>query len=91
MPGERIERGIGSFAMRGIAISIVDHPNHIPIGLVSDAVVARSVEQGQMLMTSDLHLPDTLALRLWKGILQRALAARKVRKAGSVANFAKPC
>ena len=91
MPGERIERGIGSFAMRGIAISIVDYPNHIPIGLVSDAVVARSVEQGQMLMTSDLHLPDTLALRLWKGILQRALAARKVRKAGSVANFAQPC
>ena len=29
-----------------------------------------------MLMTGDLHLPDTLALRLWKGILQRTLEAR---------------
>ncbi len=44
-PGDKIARGIGSFALRGIAISMGKHPNHIPIGLVSDAVVVRLVDQ----------------------------------------------
>jgi predicted homoserine dehydrogenase-like protein len=70
-PGEAIKRGIGSFAMRGIAVRMSDHPDHLPIGLVHEAVVRRSVEPGQMLSFADVDLPDTFALKAWHAIVQR--------------------
>jgi predicted homoserine dehydrogenase-like protein len=73
VPGERIERGIGSFVLRGIAVSIAANPNHVPIGLISQATVVRPVDQGQLLMNGDLDLPDTRALGAWQEISARAL------------------
>ncbi len=73
MPGERIGRGIGSFAVRGIAVSIADHPAHVPIGLISEAVVVRPIEPGQMLAIDDLELPDSAALKAWQEISARTL------------------
>jgi predicted homoserine dehydrogenase-like protein len=69
----RIRRGIGSFDLRGEAVRIVDHPDHVPIGLVSDAVIARPIQPGQRLSFSDVDLPDTLALKAWLEIRDRAL------------------
>ena len=68
-PGERILRGIGSFDVRGRAIRIAEHPDHIPIGLLCDAVVERPVPRGGVLTMADVSVPESLALRLWRGIV----------------------
>jgi len=67
-PGQKIVRGIGSFVLRGVAVHMADHPNHIPIGLISDAVVERPVEQGQQLTFEDVCTPDSLALKAWNEV-----------------------
>ncbi len=68
-PGERIDKGIGSFDVRGEAVKIASDPKLVPIGLVAEAVVRRTVAEGQRLSFDDLELPDTLALEAWQGIL----------------------
>lgn len=72
--GESIRRGIGSFDVRGEAIKIADAPNHVPVGLVHDAVIKQSVEPGQTLTFDDIELPDSLALTAWKEIKAKVLA-----------------
>jgi len=64
-PGEMIDRGIGSFQVRGIAVQISDNKNHVPIGLLSDAIVIRSVQEGQQLTFDDVRLPQSLAVKAW--------------------------
>lgn len=71
-PGETIERGIGSFAMRGIAIRIADEPHYLPIGLVHQAVMRRAVEAEQILTFDDVDLPDSFALQIWRTIAERS-------------------
>lgn len=70
-PGERIEAGIGSFDLRGHAIRIEDHPDHVPIGLIRNATVARPIERDQLIRENDLELPESLAARLWREIVPR--------------------
>lgn len=70
--GEIITRGIGSYQVRGIAVEIAKNKNHVPIGLLSDAVLIRSVKEGQTLTFDDVRLPDCLAVRAWKEILESA-------------------
>lgn len=72
-PGTFIPRAMGSFTVRGSAVSIADRPNHVPIGLLFDAVIRRPVEPGQMLTFDDVELPDSLALKAWSTIRQRAI------------------
>jgi predicted homoserine dehydrogenase-like protein len=67
-PGEKIERAIGSFDLRGTAITMTNHPKHIPIGLIANAVIERSVEPGQQLTFDDVRIPDSLAVRAWHAI-----------------------
>ncbi|WP_372638286.1 NAD(P)-dependent oxidoreductase [Cohnella sp.] len=74
-PGHAIRRGIGSFDVRGIAVEIAAHSEHVPIGLLSDAVVVRPVREGQMLTFADVELPNSLALRAWLEIKEEALYA----------------
>ncbi len=69
--GETIERGIGSFAMRGIALRVADYPNHLPIGLVQDARMRHAVEAEQILTFDDVELPDSFALQAWRTIAER--------------------
>ena len=69
--GEKIEKGIGSFDVRGVAVTIKDDMDHIPIGLVSNVTLRRDVSAGERLSFDDLELPDTLALRIWKEIIAR--------------------
>jgi predicted homoserine dehydrogenase-like protein len=64
-PGERIDHGIGSFEVRGHALRTADHPEHVPIGLIRDAVIQSPVERGQVIDWSDLDTPDSRAKSLW--------------------------
>lgn len=63
--GDRIEVGIGSFDLRGHAIRINDHPNHVPIGLIKDGTIADGIDSGQMLTMDDVELPESLAFDMW--------------------------
>ena len=46
-------------------MQILDTPTHAPIGLMSDAVIVRRVEPGQMIDFADVELPESLAQRSW--------------------------
>ena len=59
--GTRIDRAIGGFQFRGEAVRAKDAPNHVPIGLVQNAVVRRDLEPGQVLTYDDVDLPASLA------------------------------
>ena len=64
--GHFIRRGIGSFDVRGIAVNIADNPNHIPIGLLANAVLNRNIESGQQISFDDVEIPESLALLAWR-------------------------
>jgi len=68
VPGDIISQGIGSFDVRGIAVRITDSPNHVPIGLFANVIVARHIEPGQQITFDDIEIPESLALRAWREI-----------------------
>lgn len=68
-PGEKIDKGIGSFQVRGEAVKIVEEPNHIPIGLLSNAKLIKPVNTGEIVTFSDVEIPETLALKFWLEII----------------------
>ena len=70
--GTRIPRGIGSFQVRGESVLLAEHLDHVPVGLLEDAVVKSSVTAGQRLTWADVDVPDSLALTAWRGIVDRA-------------------
>lgn len=65
-PGEMIERGIGSFDVRGEAIRVAEEPDFVPIGLLSNARVKNEVAPGEQLTMDSVELPDSQALRLYR-------------------------
>ncbi len=65
-PGTRITRAERIFLVRGEAIPIEAVPNHAPIGLMSNAVITRAVEPGQMILFDDVEINDSLAYQAWK-------------------------
>lgn len=71
-PGERVKRAIGSFDFRGEAVSITMHPDHLPIGLIADAVVQRPIAAGQRVNCDDMEIPDSLAARAWRAVVGSA-------------------
>jgi predicted homoserine dehydrogenase-like protein len=74
-PGDLIERGCGSFDVRGSCVNIAERPGHVPICLASNMHVRRPVERGQLLTMDDVDLPETEALAAWQAIERRVLAA----------------
>ena len=67
--GESISKGIGSFDVRGTAITIENHPNHVPIGLLANATLIKDVKEGDKIYFDDVTLPESLALDVWKEIV----------------------
>ena len=65
--GTHIGVGIGGFDVRGEAVINADAPSHVPIGLLRDARIRRSLQAGQTLSFDDVELPDSLAVRLTRG------------------------
>ncbi len=66
--GDRIKKGIGSFDVRGEAVFIKNHPNHVPIGLLANAEFIRDVKEGAIVTFDDVKLPQSLALDIWHKI-----------------------
>ena len=64
--GDTLKKGIGSFDVRGEAVHIQNHPNHVPIGLLANATFIREVKEGQIVTFDDVELPKSLALDIWK-------------------------
>lgn len=77
-PGEKIARGIGSFAMRGTAVRHNEYPNHLPIGLAHDIVMRRIVDANAILTFDDVELPNSFALQVWREIHER-VSAQSIR------------
>ena len=65
-PGEKIKKGIGSFAVRGSAVRMAENRGHLPIGLLYNAVITKRVKAGEILSFDDVEIPDSLALRAWQ-------------------------
>lgn len=74
-PGERIARGMGSFAVRGECVHAADNLGHLPVGLLQNAVVRRKVRAGDILGLDDVELPHSLALTAWQDIESRIRSA----------------
>lgn len=64
--GECIVKGIGSFDVRGEVIKIAGNKNHLPIGLMYNVVLKRSVEKGQVITFDDVEIPESEALVAWE-------------------------
>ncbi len=73
-PGQLIERGCGSFDMRGICVRIAEHPGHLPIGLAEQVRIRRRIEPGQVICMSDIELPPSRALECWRAIERSVVA-----------------
>lgn len=71
--GTRIDHALGSFLIRGEAILIQSMPNHLPIGLMRNAVIRHAIEPGQLLRMEDVEIPETQALHAWQFSLEQAL------------------
>ena len=71
--GERIDMGIGSFQVRGTAVRFRDEPNHVPIGILSNATITRPVEPEQMLTLDDVDLPDSYARDISLDLIRAAV------------------
>ncbi|MFD1705955.1 SAF domain-containing protein [Siminovitchia sediminis] len=63
--GEKIDKGIGSFQVRGEAVDIKANPHHVPIGLLVNAVLKKGIAEGEMITFDDVELPESLALQAW--------------------------
>ena len=74
-PGETIQRGSGSFELRGSCVNIADRQGHVPICLADNLRIRRRVEPDQVLTMDDVEIPDSEALRAWQSIEARVLKA----------------
>lgn len=69
--GTVIQRPIGGFDVRGIAVPLAANRDSVPIGLLSGAVVRHPIEPGQPISLSDVEIPETFALQAWRQIVAR--------------------
>ena len=72
--GTRLAGAIGSFDLRGEAVSFAEEPNAVPIGLLKNARIVSRVERGQTLRWSDVEIPESLALSAARHIHRQILA-----------------
>jgi dTDP-4-dehydrorhamnose reductase len=70
--GEKIKKGIGSFAVRGCAVSIAKKSDLVPIGLLADAELTQDVQEGEYITFDMVKLPKTRALEIWHEIVATA-------------------
>jgi predicted homoserine dehydrogenase-like protein len=71
VPGEIIQRGIGSFIVRGEAIKISENPHHVPIGLLFNVIIKRRIEPGQIINFDDIEIPESQALKAWQETIKK--------------------
>lgn len=71
--GARLERGVGSFDVRGEALKMEMAGGYVPIPLLDGAIIRRQVETGQILSFDDVELPESRALELNRSIMASIL------------------
>ena len=71
--GDHLPFGIGSFDVRGRALRMEEYPDHMPIGLIQNAIVRRRIKRGDLLMFDDFELPEGLAVNAWRDIRDRTI------------------
>lgn len=72
-PGSVIERGLGSFELRGVCVNIADRADHLPICLANNLRINQHVEAGQILTSADVEMPESEAFEIWKAIKTQTL------------------
>ncbi len=72
--GTRLNRGAGSFLMRGITVDLTRRPGHLPICLAQNITFKRDLEPGHIVTFDDVEIADSAVLRAWKSIEATALA-----------------
>ena len=77
-PGETIERGLGSFTVRGEAVKIADKPNSVPLTLIHQVEFVKPVKENQLITFNDVNLPKTRALELWLKTLKSVTGDNKI-------------
>ncbi|MCB2054173.1 MAG: hypothetical protein KDE35_08040 [Geminicoccaceae bacterium] len=73
--GERVERGCGSFDLRGICVRIAEQPGHLPIGLAERLTFTRAVAKDEIVTFDAVDLPAGRAVDIWHTIERNALKA----------------
>jgi predicted homoserine dehydrogenase-like protein len=77
--GATIERGLGSFDVRGLAVRLADRPDHVPTTLLDGARLRHDVPVGHVLRFEDVDLVPSTALRLYREVLADALLPETAR------------
>lgn len=73
-PSSRICRGLGSFDVRGVALRLRERIDHVPICLLNDAVLRRTVEPGDLVTFDDVEMRSTPALEIHAELMRRLTA-----------------
>ncbi len=68
--GVRIDCGIGSVLVRGEAVKASRHPEHVPIGVLTDAVLKRNIEPGEMVNYDAVDLTPSRALEIAEALFR---------------------
>jgi len=63
--GYFIDKGTGSFDVRGECVRISENIDHVPIGLMRQVRLKYDIEPGQIISFKDVEIPDSLALDAW--------------------------
>jgi predicted homoserine dehydrogenase-like protein len=75
--GTPIATALGGFELRGEAVELAGNEAAVPITLLDGARLTRALEPGQIVTESDVELPESLALALYRESLgPRRAAAR---------------
>lgn len=69
--GQKINKAIGSFEMRGEAIKIEDCIGHVPIGLIEDVILKRDIKKDAIVMFDDIEINENIAIMMWHEILKK--------------------
>ncbi len=67
----RINSAIGSFDCRGSTVFAEQHSSHVPIGILENAIIKRTVEPGQIITYDDVELEESSALHISREIFEK--------------------
>lgn len=76
-PGDVIRRGAGGFDVRGVAVTLADHRDAVPVCLLQDAVVVRRIEPGELVRFDDVILHESRALDFYRSIAEEPVAKKR--------------
>jgi predicted homoserine dehydrogenase-like protein len=69
--GTTINRGIGSFLLRGQTTEIKNDIEHVPAGLMFEVTTKKQIKAGQIVHFDDIIIPESEAYEAWMKILNK--------------------